>query len=200
MFNIRYLTQFVPSAPPSRSGFAYRLAGSNRLATSGVTLLEVVISAALIGLTILGLASLNSQTLLVLRNQKQNVIANSVLQQRMETFRSLQWAALSDPQQIKAALESSTARPTGLGVLKDAVETISTEGYIVPNSSLPAATGNKSYSVSRAARGPGSAAVSGGAIDSSVQAVRVTCLLQWSEGTRKRQLSHSVVLAKVVSA
>lgn len=155
----------------------------------------MLIAAALLGAVIVGLAMMNSQTLMILRNQKQNTLAHTVLQQRMESLRTLGWVSLRDPAAIKATFENAAIRPSGLAVLAAAVESIAVEPYSIPGSSLPAPSGNAAYSLRRT-DSSGTVTVSGSLLDDSVNAIRMTCLLEWNEGNRPRKLSHTILLTK----
>lgn len=162
---------------------------------AGITLVESLIALMLVMITISGLAMLNSQGLLILKNQKQTNAAGSVLQNRVEQVRNMGWEALIDPVQIRTLLNDPEQRPMGLSALGSAVETVQARPYTIPDANFPAPSGVTQYSVKRNATS-GANTTTGGTLDTGVIAVQITVVVEWKEGTRNRQLSSSIVLTK----
>jgi Tfp pilus assembly protein PilV len=78
-------------------------------ASSGVSLVETTIAAAIAALFLSSVFALNISTMETIRSAKETIAASQVLQQRMESLRIANWQEITSPDWVTANLLNTSA-------------------------------------------------------------------------------------------
>jgi len=94
---------------------------------AGFTLIEAVVTVAMVGLFLSALMVMNSNVLALLRTAKDNASASQTVQERVERMRIANWVQITDANYIASTLLGNASASTGS--LGNPVETVSVTGY-----------------------------------------------------------------------
>jgi Tfp pilus assembly protein PilV len=154
---------------------------TQRRASAGFTLAEVLVSMSALMVAITGIAALNSSALALTRSGKQTVSASMYLQERVEQLRSANWQQITSANYLRDSVFSSTPR-NGAGI-SPVTETLTLTAHPDPTATEPLQIRKSNSAVTLVKSGSGLA-------NQSVAAL--TLQVQWvgKDGrTRSRELS-----------
>lgn len=144
---------------------------------NGVTMVEVLVAALLIFMSLGGIFAMNARSVHILRSTRQVTASSLMAQQRLETLRSRPWPAFSNSLALATLLESPTESESELADAEP-VETVTV--------AIPGGSGaESSFSVQRRGKVVRTTAM-GDLSDEPV--LLVTARVQWRElqGVRER--------------
>lgn len=163
----------------------------------GMTLVEIVVSAAIVCTFLASLYAMNSQIMLVLRSTRNQLSASRVLEERTEQLRMAGWGSITQPELLRK-LVSEQMRPESSGVFSepDTRETVT----VTALNSLDLSERNSNIVVRRQ-NGTTNVSSSGGLPGECL--VRVDVELTWKESGRDvapRKTSATISAGGLVSA
>lgn len=164
----------------------------------GITLVEIMVTVAIVGIFLASIYAMNSQLMLVIRSTRNQSSASRILEERTEQLRMAGWTSITDPE-ILRQLVSLPMRPESSGwfaQVNDVQETVTVTGL----NSQDLSELNSNIVVRRQ---NGSTAVSSSGILRAESLVRVDVELAWKEGEREvppRKTSATISPGGFVSA
>jgi len=113
---------------------APRIRRSRVSSRRGFTLVENMISIAVIAYALAAIYTLNSQCITILRMAKDEAGASQVLQQRVEQLRIANWSEVTDPTWMRDNILNASA--CGSSTLNNCTETVTVKPYNSANTSI----------------------------------------------------------------
>jgi Tfp pilus assembly protein PilV len=155
-----------------------------RRLSRGATLVEVLLSVALVSFSFSSLFALYSVTLRTVRAQEETIAATLYLHERCDQIRAANWGVITNAERLRSSILASSTAPATLRSLE---QVITVNAHPIP-SATPIRV-RRQNTTSTILSQPSDASISGSA------AVRVDVRASWASQGRTRSREASMIVA-----